>query len=102
MARTQAETSEKDSDTGLSEAEIAVHWKEEETYEPNPKFIGQANLVDPAVRERFGVANFPECYREYADLLTWDKYWHTTLDTSNAPFYKWFVGGRINVCVQLR
>src|SRR5205807_1093046 len=27
---------------------------------------------------------------------TWDKYWHTTLDTSNPPFWKWFVGGRLN------
>ncbi|MFZ0892076.1 MAG: acetate--CoA ligase [Thermoplasmata archaeon] len=97
MARTQAESSEKESDAGLTEAEIAVHWKEEETYEPNPKFIGQANLVDPGVMDRFSLANFPECFREYADLLTWDKYWHTTLDTSTAPFYKWFVGGRLNV-----
>jgi acetyl-CoA synthetase len=97
MARTQAESSEKESDAGLTEAEIAVHWKEEETYEPNPKFIGQANLVDPTVMDRFSIANFPECFREYADLLSWDKYWTTTLDTSNAPFYKWFVGGKLNV-----
>ena len=35
-------------------------------------------------------------FREYADLLDWDQYWHTTLDTSNPPFWKWFVGGRLN------
>ena len=29
---------------------------------------------------------------------TWDAYWHTTLDTSNPPFWKWFVGGRLNAC----
>jgi acetyl-CoA synthetase len=28
--------------------------------------------------------------------LTWYKYWHTTLDTSDAPCWKWFVGGEIN------
>ena len=33
---------------------------------------------------------------EYADLLTWYQYWHTTLDTSDAPCWKWFVGGKIN------
>jgi acetyl-CoA synthetase len=81
----------------LSEAEIAVHWKEEEIYYPNPRFVGQANLSDPAVNERFSEKNFPECFREYADLLTWDKYWTQTLDTSKAPFWKWFVGGKINV-----
>jgi acetyl-CoA synthetase len=80
----------------VSEAQIAVHWREEEYVQPPPKFIGQANANDPAIRERFREENFPECFREYADLLTWDQYWHTTLDTSNAPFWKWFVGGRIN------
>ena len=80
----------------LSEAQIAVHWREEEHFYPSPKFIGQANLSDPAVNERFSIEKFPECFREYADLLSWDKYWHTTLDTSNAPFWKWFVGGKLN------
>ncbi|MGH7070075.1 MAG: acetate--CoA ligase, partial [Acetobacteraceae bacterium] len=30
--------------------------------------------------------------------LTWYKYWEKTLDTSKAPFWRWFVGGRINAC----
>ena len=30
---------------------------------------------------------------QYADLLTWDAYWNTTLDTSDPPFWEWFVGG---------
>ncbi len=34
---------------------------------------------------------------EYADLLTWDEKWHTILDTSDAPLWKWFVGGKLNV-----
>src|SRR5438874_9055344 len=80
----------------VSEAEIAVHWREEEYFYPSAKFIGQANASDPAIFERFREENFPECFKEYADLLTWDKYWHTTLDTSDAPFWKWFVGGRLN------
>jgi acetyl-CoA synthetase len=84
--------------TEISEAQIAVHWKEEEFLYPSAKFIGQANLADPAVVERFREENFPECFREYADLLSWDRYWHTTLDTSNPPFWKWFVGGKLNAC----
>jgi acetyl-CoA synthetase len=82
----------------VSEAEIAVHWREEEYYQPPPKFIGQANASDPSIFERFSEEHFPECFKEYADLLTWDHYWHTTLDTSNPPFWKWFVGGRLNAC----
>ena len=82
----------------VSEAQIAVHWREEEYYQPPPKFIGQANASDPSIFERFSEEHFPECFKEYADLLTWDHYWHTTLDTSNPPFWKWFVGGRLNAC----
>jgi len=82
----------------VSEAEIAVHWKEEEYVYPPPEFIGQANLVDPSVDERFSLERFPECFREYGDLLNWDRYWHTTLDTTTPPFWKWFVGGKLNAC----
>src|ERR1035438_10092909 len=73
-----------------TEAQIAVHWREEEYYYPPAKFAGQANLTDPDIMERFSEKNFPECFREYADLLDWDQYWHTTLDTSDPPFWKWF------------
>jgi len=81
-----------------SEAEIAVHWHEEKYIYPSTKFIAQANMTDEGVYERFSLDNFPECFKEYADLLDWDKYWQTTLDTSDAPCWKWFVGGRINAC----
>jgi acetyl-CoA synthetase len=84
--------------TETNETEIAVHWREEEYYYPSAKFIGQANLTDPSIMERFSEANFPECFREYADMLSWDEYWHTTLDSSDPPFWKWFVGGKLNAC----
>jgi acetyl-CoA synthetase len=82
--------------TQVSEAEIAVHWQEEEKFYPTAQFVAQANMTDPAIYERFSLENFPECFKEYADLLTWYQYWHTTLDTSDAPCWKWFVGGKIN------
>jgi acetyl-CoA synthetase len=76
-----------------SEAQIAVHWKEEEYIYPPARFISQANMTDPGIYERFSLEHFPECFKEYADLLTWYQYWQTTLDTSDAPCWKWFVGG---------
>src|SRR5579884_2315968 len=87
-----------ESEAQVSEAQIAAHWREEEYVYPPPKFIGQANVSDPAILDRFREDRFPECFKEYADLLTWEKYWETTLDTSNAPFWRWFVGGRLNAC----
>jgi acetyl-CoA synthetase len=80
----------------LSEAQIAVHWREEEYIYPPAPFIAQANMTDPQIYERFSLEHFPEYFKEYADLLSWYQYWHTTLDTSDAPCWKWFVGGRIN------
>src|SRR5713101_3796163 len=63
--------------TEFSEAQIAVHWKEEGYFQPPKKFA--------------------DCFREYADMLTWFEPYRTVLDTSNPPFWKWFVGGKINV-----
>jgi acetyl-CoA synthetase len=89
-----AEKEEKGVET--SEAEIAVHWQEEGLVYPSVKFIAQANMTDESVYERFSLENFPDCFKEYADLLTWYKYWDEILDTSDAPCYKWFKGGLIN------
>ena len=79
-----------------SEAEIAVHWGEEQYYYPSNTFIAQANMTDEKIYEKFSLDNFPNCFKAYADLLEWFEYWHTTLDTSDAPCWKWFVGGKIN------
>jgi acetyl-CoA synthetase len=58
----------------ISEAQIAVHWHEEEICYPSPQFIAQANMTDTAIYDRFNLENFPECFKEYADLLAWDQY----------------------------
>ena len=94
MARSQESQG---SEAQVSEAQIAVHWREEEYYYPPAKFVEQANAKDPAIYDRFSEEHFPDCFKEYADLLTWNEPWHTTLDTSNPPFWKWFTGGRLNV-----
>jgi acetyl-CoA synthetase len=86
-------------EAAVSEAQIAVHWREEEYVQPPAAFVRQANASDPGILERFGEEHFPECFTEYADLLTWDRKWDTILDTSNPPFWKWWVGGRLNACV---
>jgi acetyl-CoA synthetase len=84
-----------------SEAQIAVHWQEEDLSIP-PQFIAQANMTDETIYERFSLDNFPNCFKEYADLLDWYKYWDEILDTSDAPCYKWFKGGQDQRQLQLR
>jgi acetyl-CoA synthetase len=82
--------------TESSEALIAVHWREEDYYEPPAALTAQANASDPAIRDQFTEDKFPDCFTAYADLLTWNRRWDTVLDTSTAPFWKWFVGGELN------
>jgi acetyl-CoA synthetase len=99
MADTTKPAPDEASEDEVSEAQIAVHWREEEYYEPPETFAAQANANDPAILERFSEEHFPESFIEYADMLTWDKKWDTLLDTSNPPFFKWFAGGRLNASV---
>jgi len=91
-----ADTMQTKEQTEVSEAQIAVHWKEEDYYQPSEKFKAQANMRDPRILEKFGLDRFPDCFKEYADLLTWFEPNLTVLDTSDAPCWKWFVGGEIN------
>src|SRR6059036_2100832 len=93
-----AKAIEKQELTEVSEAQIAVHWKEEDYYQPSEKFKAQANMRDARILEKFSLERFPDCFKEYADQLTWFEPYRTVLDTGDAPFWKWFVGGKINAC----
>src|SRR5512140_3591473 len=46
-------------EAATSEAQIAVHWREEEVYPPPPSFVAQANAADPAILERFSEERYP-------------------------------------------
>ncbi|MEA2014871.1 MAG: propionyl-CoA synthetase [Thermodesulfobacteriota bacterium] len=39
-----------------------------------------------------------EFWGEAAESIQWETKWDTVLDDSNKPFYKWFVGGKLNTC----
>jgi len=84
------------SDTEVSEAQIAVHWQEENYFSAPKDFIAQANLTDKGVFKRFALEKFPGYYKEFAELLDWYKKWDKIFDGSKPPFWRWFVGGKIN------
>lgn len=44
------------------------------------------------------VNNPEEFWAKAASQLHWYKKWDKVLDDSNAPFYRWFVGGKTNLC----
>ena len=47
------------------------------------------------LRARDDVAGF---WGDVAAKLLWRKQWREVLDSSDAPFYRWFVGGELNTC----
>ncbi len=98
MADTTQDTATEE-EVEYSEDKIAVHWREEEYVEPPEQYTEQANANDKSILERFAPENFPDCFVEYAELLDWDKKWDEIVDTSNPPFFKWWVGGKLNACV---
>jgi len=42
--------------------------------------------------------NPQEFWAEAAAAIDWDAKWNRVLDDTNAPFYRWFTGGRLNTC----
>jgi acetyl-CoA synthetase len=67
-----------------------------ERFDPPAEFRAQALLSDPDVYAE--AARDPQAWwAKQARELHWFKRWDTVLDDSNPPFYKWFLGGELNV-----
>ena len=78
-------------DDGQLEARLEA----QDVFEPSDAFVSQANVSDPDVYERFD-AEWPHCWEEAADLLTWESPYDQVLDDSDPPFFEWFTGGELN------
>ena len=73
---------------------------DQEVFEPPAEFREQALIQDESVYEEAG--RDPEAWwaKQSEELLDWAQPWDTVLDESDAPFYKWFVGGKLNASHQ--
>ncbi len=70
--------------------------QEERSFPPPADFTAKANLSDPDIYAR--AAADPEGFwAGLAEGLDWYQKWDTVLDWSDAPFAKWFIGGKLNV-----
>jgi acetyl-CoA synthetase len=65
---------------------------EERRYPPDPEFAAQAN----AQQELYEL-DFEELWAREAERITWFEPWTTLLEWE-APYAKWYVGGKLNVC----
>ena len=74
--------------------------REDRTFPPPPAFTAQATAGDPAIYERTASdEGFEAFWAEESRRLDWIEPWTQVLDWSDAPFAKWFVGGKLNISV---
>ena len=70
------------------------------TFPPPAHFKKTARVTDAEIYDEAN-ADFEGFWaRQAADLVDWFEEWHTVLEW-DLPFAKWFVGGKLNVVVQL-
>ncbi|MPY76917.1 MAG: acetate--CoA ligase [Actinophytocola sp.] len=68
---------------------------EERTFAPSEDFAARANATAKSYAE--ADEDRDAFWARQAERLDWDTPWDQVVDWSDAPFAKWFVGGRLNV-----
>ncbi|WP_049895485.1 acetate--CoA ligase [Halopiger xanaduensis] len=84
-----------ESNEGEADVELEARLAEQEAFEPPESFVEQANVTDEGIYEEFE-ENWPECWEQAADLLSWEEEYDAVLNDEDAPFYEWFTDGKLN------
>src|SRR4051812_33464134 len=82
----------------MSTIESVSH--ESRSFPPSREFVAQANIkpADFDALNASAAADYPAFWAKLArETVAWHKPFTRTLDESNAPFYKWFEDGELNV-----
>ncbi|MCB0254665.1 MAG: acetate--CoA ligase [Caldilineae bacterium] len=79
------------------EADIVA--SEHEVYYPSPEIVANAHVPDYDEVYARAVADPQAFWAERAAELSWYEPWTKVLDESEAPFYKWFAGGKTNIAL---
>ncbi len=67
-----------------------------ERFDPPEDFRRRALIQDEAVYEEAESDPSGWWAKQAGELLDWAQPWDQVLDDTNAPFYKWFTGGKLN------
>jgi acetyl-CoA synthetase len=68
-----------------------------DVYLPSADTVAAATIKDYDALYAEAKADPEGFWAKQAETLDWYKKWDQVLDKSNAPFYKWFVGGKTNI-----
>ena len=78
----------------MSEETLSNLMHENRRFDPPADLVANANVKEEAYER--ADADRLAFWAEAAERLSWDTKWDQVLDWENAPFAKWFVGGRLN------
>jgi len=68
-----------------------------DVYYPAPEVVAGAHIKDYETLYKRSIDDPEGFWGECAEELGWYKKWDKVLDDSDAPFFKWFVGGKTNI-----
>jgi len=78
-----------------NQSTIEALLEEGRLFPPPKEFVEQANVNDPQVYEE--ARRDPEGFwAKWGEELHWFRKWDRVLDDDDPPFFKWFVGGKLN------
>jgi len=66
-------------------------------FQPPSEIVANANVTEYENLHRMSITDMEEFWSQRAKELEWYQPWDKVLDDSNKPFYKWFVGGKVNI-----
>lgn len=68
-----------------------------EIYHPSQSIIDEAHIKNYEEIYKRSIEDKEGFWAEQAEQLEWYKKWDRVLDADKVPFYKWFVGGKLNI-----
>ncbi|MBM7073885.1 acetate--CoA ligase [Shewanella sp. 202IG2-18] len=74
-----------------------TQFEQSDIFYPSSEVTEQANVPEYDKLYQYSIENRETFWAEQAESLSWFKKWDSVLDESNAPMYKWFDGGEINI-----
>ncbi len=78
-------------------SDIKIGQSTSDVYQPPHSVVENANVKEYEELYKRSIEDREGFWAERAQTLGWYQEWDKVLDDSDAPFYKWFVGGKINI-----